>query len=95
MKLNKDLDIGNLYQTIKDGFIVLDTEGDTTNNKPYWIYLAKIEYETMQVSDINIGRISSAKEYHQLAMLKDINLPYSALDLSDEKAKNKLIKYFS
>lgn len=94
MKLNKELDIGYLYQKIKDGFIVLDTEGDTTNEKPYWVYLAKIKYESMQVSDMNIGRISRAKEYHQLAMLKDINLPYSALDLSDEKAKNKLVKYF-
>lgn len=99
MQVNNTLKPNKLPKLLQNGFVVLDTEGDSTNKLPYWTHLSTFlpitdDQKNHPEKVLEIGRIDKAKEVNQLLMLKETNQVYSSLNLSDRKAKQKVLNFF-
>lgn len=87
--------VDQLKELTQNGFTVFDTEGDRSNKLPYWIYGVTYDKTFNKLAELHVGRISHTKEKRKLFMLEKMNRPYSSLDMTLAKAKNKTENFFN
>lgn len=87
--------VDQLKELTQNGFTVFDTEGDRSNKLPYWIYGVTFDKTFNKLAELHVGRISHTKEKRKLFMLEKMDMPYSSLDMTLMRAKNKTKKFFN